>query len=170
MKMERPEVSKPRKATWATDDAQLKRLLDHLLNKTLNTDTWSIYSFSVSTKIKYPELIRLMHNRYPDLESIEIARDFIINLPKKMQITREDLVRVFKAFLINTEERITYIKELQKYCKYLEKQNSSCDENPEPALSERKSKPTTKTEFIKPLEKKKEKKQPEDEDEDEYDF
>ena len=135
MKMEKPTVSNPRKATWVTDDRQLKRLLDHLFNRTLNTDRWSIHCFSIGKEVRYPDLIKRMHDRYPDIETIDIARDFVIGLPKKMEITREDLQRVFKAFLINADERINYIKALEKYCSHLEKRLASDDE-PEPEQDE----------------------------------
>ena len=131
MKMDRPKVSNPRKATWVTDDRQLKRLLDHLFNKTLNTDSWSIHCFSIGKEVSYSDLITRMHDRYPDIETVDIARDFVIGLPKKMEITKEDLERVFKAFLINAEERINYIKALDKYCDHLEKRLAG-DDGPEP--------------------------------------
>lgn len=118
--MDRPIVQRPRKQEWQNDDEQIATLLDHIEKKVLNVDDWKFRVPHLNKEIRYAEVLENTRQKYPELEWIDVMKNFFIYVPDKFRLIKEDLWTVFKRFTLNLQERLNYIEQMEQYADYLE--------------------------------------------------
>lgn len=124
------DLDRPILEQFRAEDRLLADFLEHAKQTLLNVREWNFHIDSLNEDISFKKLAKKISNtRLLDIPVSDTLRFVFLQLPHRFDIITDDLLKTFKRFTLNAQDRDNFILKQQKYIGNLEsKLNLASDE------------------------------------------